>query len=105
MNVLNLMFYIFNVSPGNNVWQRAVCIEGKWYAFSWDWYCDAIHESDVMGLRCSDSALWDGCLKSLVPLEGIKWVTPESDKDSGPYYTYLSYTWVKEKLGIDLPEE
>lgn len=104
MNVLNLMFYIFNVSVGNNEWQRALYIEGKWYAFDWGWYCDTHHESDVMGLRDSDPALWDGSLKSLVPLEGILWATPESDKDSGPYYTYMSYAWVKENLGVTLPE-
>lgn len=99
---MNLMFYIFNISRGNNEWSRALFIEGKWYEFDWGWYCDVIND-DIMGSTSADPSLWDGCLESLTPVEGVLWATPEVDRDSGPYYAYMHYTWALKNLGITLP--
>lgn len=101
---MNLMFFVFNVSKGNHEWQRALLLEGKWYAFDWGWYCDVCND-DIMSSPKADVALWDGCLKSLKPIEGILWANPEYDRDSGPYYTYMHSKWVLDNLGITLPEE
>jgi hypothetical protein len=100
--MMNSMFYIFNVSIGDREWRHALFLDGKWFAFNWDWYCDS--DSEVISSKRADPALWDGCILGEIPAEEVKWVFPESDRDRGPYYTYLHEKWLKDNLGITLPD-
>lgn len=100
---MNPMFNVFNVSKGDREWKHALFIGGKWFAFNWEWYCDTANETKMASPRTKLST-WDDCIIGEIPAADVQYVTPEYDRDSGPFYTHMHPDWIKEKLGITIPD-